>query len=181
MMIVSCVQFRETPLAGAYLIEPDRVEDSRGFFARTYCQREFAQHRLCDRFVQCNISCNRLRGILRGMHFQRPPKPEPKLVRCTKGAVYDVIVDLRRESGTWRRWYAVELNEENRLALYIPPGFAHGFQTLADNTECFYQMGEFYAPELADGARWNDPAFAIDWPIAEPILSDKDRSYPDYV
>ena len=174
------MQFRETPLAGAYVIEPERLEDQRGFFARTYCEHEFARRGLCSRFVQCNISFNKTRGTLRGMHFQRPPSPEPKVVRCTRGAVYDVIVDLRRDSPTWRHWYGVELNEENRLALYIPPGLAHGFQTLLDNTECFYQMGEFYVAELADGARWNDPAFGIPWPIADPVLSEKDRSYPDY-
>ena len=174
------MQFRETPLAGAYVIEPERLEDQRGFFARTYCEHEFARRGLCSRFVQCNISFNKMKGALRGMHFQRPPSPEPKVVRCTRGAVYDVIVDLRRDSPTWRHWYGVELNEENRLALYIPPGLAHGFQTLLDNTECFYQMGEFYVPELADGVRWNDPAFGIPWPIADPVLSEKDRSYPDY-
>src|ERR1700730_12303504 len=175
------MQFRETPLAGAYVIEPERVEDQRGFFSRTYCEHEFTQHGLCSRFVQCNISFNKTRGTVRGMHFQRPPSPEPKVVRCPRGAVYDVIVDLRRDSPTWRHWYGVELNEENRLALYIPPGLAHGFQTLLDNTECFYQMGEFYVPELADGVRWDDPAFGVHWPIAEPVLSSKDRSYPDYL
>lgn len=174
------MKFEQLPLAGAYVIAPSLLEDPRGFFARTYCEREFAEHGLCSRFVQCNISFNRLRGTLRGMHFQREPSPEPKLVRCTKGSVYDVIVDLRRGSPTWRQWWGAELNEENRLALYVPSGCAHGFQTLADNTECFYQMGEFYAPELANGVRWNDPAFGIRWPIADPILSDKDRDYPDY-
>jgi dTDP-4-dehydrorhamnose 3,5-epimerase len=174
------MKFEQLPLAGAYLVTPILLEDPRGFFARTYCEREFAEHGLCSRFVQCNISFNALRGTLRGMHFQRDPSPEPKLVRCMKGSVHDVIVDLRRNSPTWRQWWGAELNEENRLALYVPPGCAHGFQTLVDNTELFYQMGEFYDARLSSGVRWNDPAFGIRWPVADPILSDKDRGYPDY-
>jgi dTDP-4-dehydrorhamnose 3,5-epimerase len=173
--------FEQLPLPGAFLITPFRLEDPRGFFARTYCEHEFHAHGLCSRFVQCNVSFNRSRGTLRGMHFQREPNPEPKLVRCTNGGIYDVIVDLRRDSPTWRQWWGTELTAENRLALYVPPGCAHGFQTLADNTECFYQMAEFYVPNLSGGVRWNDPAFAIRWPIDDPILSDKDRNYPDYV
>jgi dTDP-4-dehydrorhamnose 3,5-epimerase len=172
--------FSETAIPGVWTLDLERREDSRGFFARTYCEHEFASHGLLTRFVQCNISSNTRRGTLRGMHFQREPRPEVKLVRCTRGAVYDVVVDLRPESPAYCRWMAVELTAENRRALYIPAGIAHGFQTLVDDTELYYHMGEFYDPALAAGVRWNDPAFAIDWPIADPILSDKDTAYPDY-
>ena len=173
--------FQETPLAGAYLISLERMEDSRGFFARTYCEREFAGNGLTPHFAQCNISFNARRGTLRGMHFQRQPVAEAKLVRCTKGAACDVIIDLRKDSPTYCKWVAFELTEDNRHALYVPPGFAHGFQALADSTELFYQMSEFHSPSQAGGVRWNDPLFSIVWPIASPILSENDRRYPDFI
>lgn len=172
--------FRETFLRGAYTIEPEFKEDERGFFARTWCQREFREHGLNASLVQCNISFNRKMGTLRGMHFQRPPYGEAKLVRCTMGAIYDVIIDLRPDSLTFKKWFATELTAENRKMLYIPEGFAHGFITLTDNTEVFYQMSQFYHPEYADGVRWNDPAFNITWPIDVTVISDRDNSYPDF-
>ena len=172
------MKFLKTPLAGAYVIEAERIEDSRGFFARSFCVDEFARHGLDPSIAQCNISFNRIAATLRGMHYQIAPHEEIKVVRCTMGAIYDVIVDLRPESEAYGRWYAVELTAENRKALYIPKGFAHGFQTLSDNSEVLYQMSEFYHPESARGMRWDDPAFGITWPLPEPILSDRDRSYP---
>ena len=175
------MHFEATELPGVFLIGLAPVRDSRGWFARTYCEREFAEHGLDGRFVQCNLSHNASRGTLRGMHFQRDPRSEIKLVRCLRGSIHDVVIDLRKDSPTYLRWIGVELSAGNGLALYVPGGFAHGFQTLEDDTEIWYQMGEFYTPELSDGVRWDDPAFGIRWPIADPILSDKDRSYPDYV
>lgn len=170
--------FEETGLAGAFVIEPERREDERGFFARTWCRDEFAAHGLNPALVQCNISFNKKRGTLRGMHYQAAPHEEAKLVRCTQGAIYDVILDLRRESATFGRWVGVELTAENRRMLYVPEGFAHGFQTLEDDSEVFYQMSAFYHAESALGARWDDPAFAIAWPLPDPILSDRDRAFP---
>lgn len=172
------MRFRPLSLAGAYLVEVERREDPRGFFARTFCQDEFAAHGLPTSFVQCNVSWNASRGTLRGLHFQKAPSREGKLVRCTAGAIWDVLVDLRPDSATRFRWEGVELSARNHSSLYIPPGFAHGFQTLTDGAEVFYQMTDMYAPGLADGVRWNDPAFAIAWPIPEPILSERDASYP---
>lgn len=172
--------FEPTTLAGAFLVCMERREDERGFFARSFCQNEFADHGLPATFVQCNVSFNRLRGTLRGMHFQREPRPEGKLVRCTAGAALDVIVDLREDSPTHCRWQSFELTAENHRAVYIPPGFAHGFQTLVDDVELLYQMTEFYVPELAAGVCWDDPAFSIEWPIPNPILSERDRAYPAY-
>ena len=173
------MQFRPLKIAGAFAIELDRIEDSRGFFARSYCEKEFAEHGLPPFSAQCNVSWNRLRGTLRGLHFQLEPHPEAKLVRCTRGAVYDVIVDLRPDSPTRLRWQAVEINDDNRTTLYIPHGCAHGFQTLRGDTEVLYQMSEFYYPELSGGVRWNDPALAVEWPIQPPIVSGRDQSYPD--
>jgi dTDP-4-dehydrorhamnose 3,5-epimerase len=173
--------FIETALKGAFLIEPERREDERGFFARTWCQREFAAHGLNPRLTQCNLSFNHKRGTLRGMHYQAAPYEEARLVRCTRGAIYDVIIDLRPNSLTFTRWVAVELTEDNRHMLYIPEQFAHGFQTLEDNTEAFYQMSEFYAPEYVRGVRWNDPAFAITWPQAARIISERDQQYADFL
>jgi dTDP-4-dehydrorhamnose 3,5-epimerase len=173
--------FEPTVLEGAFLVHLQRHEDERGFFARSFCAQEFAAHGLPSTFVQCNVSYNRLRGTLRGMHMQREPRPEGKLVRCTMGAAYDAIVDLRKESTTYCRWVSVEITAANRLALYIPPGIGHGFQTLADGTELFYQMTEYYAPDLAAGVRWDDPVFGIDWPIPDPIISSRDSSFPDFV
>ncbi len=174
------MRFIETKLQGACVIEPERQEDDRGFFARTWCQREFEVHGLNPRLAQCNISFNKKKGILRGMHYQVSPHAEVKLVRCTMGAIYDVILDLRPGSPTWKQWIAVKLTAENRWMLYIPEGFAHGFQTLEDHTEVFYQMSEFYYVECARGVRWNDPAFGIVWPAAERIISAQDLGYPDF-
>ncbi len=175
------MKFIETALAGAFIIEPERKADERGFFARTYCREEFRQHGLEMALSQCNISFNAARGTLRGMHYQVDPHPEVKVVRCTMGAMHDVIVDLRRQSSTYKRWIAVELTPQNRTMLYIPKGFAHGFQTLEDATEVFYQMSDFYHPECARGVRWDDAAFGVIWPIPGPIMSERDRSYPDFV
>lgn len=172
--------FLETELRGAYLIKPELSEDERGFFARSFCQKEFEARDLNPCVAQCNISFNKQRGTLRGMHYQISPHEESKLVRCTLGAIYDVIIDLRPDSVTYKHWVAVELTDENRYALYIPEGFAHGFQALADNTEVFYQMGEYFHPECARGVRWNDPAFKIQWPIQQFVLSKRDRDYANY-
>lgn len=172
--------FIETKLKGAFVIEPERKEDERGFFARTWCQREFEQHGLNSRLVQCSLSYNAKKGTLRGMHYQVAPYAEAKLVRCSMGAVYDVILDLRPESGTFKKWMAVELTAESRKALYIPEGLAHGFQTLMDDTEVLYQISEFYHPECARGVRWDDPVFKISWPPGPRIISPKDQHYPDF-
>jgi dTDP-4-dehydrorhamnose 3,5-epimerase len=174
------VIFTETKLLGAFVIEAERFEDERGFFARTWCQREFKAHGLNPRLVQCSISFNKKKGTLRGMHYQVAPFEEVKLVRCTKGAIYDVIIDLRPESPTFKRYIAIVLSADNRKMLYIPERFAHGFQTLEDNTEVFYQMSEFYAPEGTRGVRWNDPTFAIEWPHAVRVIIERDRNYPDF-
>lgn len=169
--------FTETKLRGAFVIEPERLDDERGFFARTWCQEEFAAHGLNARLAQCNISFNTRKGTLRGMHYQAAPHEEAKLVRCTMGAICDVIIDLRPRSSTYREWTGVELSAENRIMLYVPEGFAHGFQTLQDNTEVFYQMSAAYHPGSARGVRWDDPGFDIRWPLLDPIMSDRDRSY----
>jgi dTDP-4-dehydrorhamnose 3,5-epimerase len=174
------VIFSETKLKGAYIIEPERREDERGFFARTFCQEEFAVYGLSTSFVQCNISFNRKKGTLRGMHYQTAPHAEVKLVRCTMGAIYDVILDLRSESPTFKNWVAVELTAENRKMLYIPAGLAHGFLTLTDDAEVFYQMSEFYHPESARGVCWNDLAFGIAWPIPVTVSTEKDNAYPSW-
>lgn len=173
--------FQETELKGAFLIEPERLEDERGFFARSWCKREFKAHGLNPELVQCNISFNKKKGTLRGMHYQEAPHEEARLVRCTNGAICDVIIDLCPGSQTHRQWFSVELTVENRKMLYIPEGFAHGFITLEDNTEVFYQMSESYAPECARGVRWNDSAFNILWPDDVVVISDRDKQYPDFV
>ena len=173
--------FLPTSLIGAWLIEPERLEDDRGFFARTWSAREFESRGLNPRLVECSISFNRRKGTLRGLHYQAAPYEEAKLVRCTRGALYDVIVDLRPSAPTFRQWFAAELTEENRRLLYVPEGLAHGFQTLVDNTEIHYQMSQIYRPDCARGARWNDPAFGIRWPeVDERIMTARDRSYPDF-
>ncbi|MCX9014407.1 MAG: dTDP-4-dehydrorhamnose 3,5-epimerase [Candidatus Methanoperedens sp.] len=172
------MKFTETRLKGALIIEPERLEDERGFFARTFCQKEFEAHGMNPRIVQCNISYNKHKGTLRGMHYQVAPMAEAKLVSCTKGAIYDVIIDLRPESPTYCQWLAEELNAENRKMIYIPDGFAHGFQSIEDETEVFYQMSEFYSPEHARGVRWDDPVFGIEWPLNSKIISEKDMNYP---
>ncbi len=171
--------FTQTKLPGAFLIEAVPVEDERGFFARTWCQQEFQAHGINPRLVQCNISYNTKQGTLRGMHYQVPPFAEAKLVRCTKGSVYDVIVDLRPTSPSFKQWLAVELSADNHRAMYVPEGCAHGFQTLEDDTEVFYQMSEFYAADCGRGVRWNDPAFAIRWPMVVAAISLKDMQYSD--
>lgn len=173
--------FRETLIPGAFVVGPEPTEDERGFFARVFDAEEFTERGLALGDAQWSISFNAAAGTLRGMHFQREPHAEDKLLRCTRGALYDVIVDLRPESETFKQWTAVELDAENRLALYIPKGLAHGFQTLEDETEVFYAISARYEPSAADGVRWDDPAFGIEWPPAEPrIMSDKDRSWPDF-
>jgi len=172
------MKFIETRLKGAFIIEPERLEDERGFFARTFCHEEFEAHGLNHIFMQCNISYNKHKGTLRGMHYQVAPMAEAKLVRCTRGAIYDVIIDLRPESPTYCQWLAEELNAENSKMVYIPEGFAHGFQTLEDDTEVFYQMSEFYSPEHARGVRWDDLVFGIEWPEVEnQVVSKKDSNY----
>jgi len=173
--------FKETKLKGAIIIEIDRAEDERGFFARSFCSKEFEERGLNSRISQCNISYNEKKGTLRGMHYQVPPYEEAKLVRCTRGAIYDVIIDLRPDSLTFKKWIAVELTEENRRLLYVPEGFAHGFQTLKDHTEVYYQMSESYHPECARGVRWNDLAFGIIWPVDGQIISVGDQQYPDFI
>jgi dTDP-4-dehydrorhamnose 3,5-epimerase len=172
--------FTETKLKGAFIIEPERLEDERGFFARTFCRKEFEAQGLNPNLVQCSISYNRLKGTLRGMHYQIPPHEEAKLIRCTAGAVYDVILDLRRNSPTYRQWVSVELTGENRLMFYVPEGIAHGFQTLRDQTEVLYQMSESYNAESARGVRWDDPFFAIQWLGKPLVISRKDESYRDF-
>ena len=172
------MKFLPTPLAGAYLIELEQLADERGFFARSFCQNEFKAHGLDPVVAQCNVSFSRKRGTLRGLHYQAEPHAEAKLVRCTRGAVWDVIVDFRKGSPTWRKWHAVELTAENRRALYIPAGFAHGFQTLEDDSEVLYQMSDFYHPESARGVRWDDRTLAIRWPIKDAVISPRDRAFP---
>ena len=172
------MKISETSLAGAYLIEPELLTDERGFFARTYCRTELARLDLDTWIEQCNISFNVKKGTLRGFHYQIAPHAETKIVRCTMGSMYDVIVDLRPGSRSLHQWIAVELNEHNRRMLYIPKGFAHGFQTLADNTEVFYQMSALYVPDAARGIRWDDPVLGVQWPLPSPTISEKDRTYP---
>lgn len=174
------MKFTETGIAGAWRVDIELHADSRGFFARSFCRQEFARHGMSDRVVQCNISWNERAGTLRGMHYQLAPSAEAKLVRCTRGRLFDAIVDLRPESPSHLRWIGIELTAESRNALFVPEGCAHGFQTLVDDTEVFYQMSEFYAPELARGFRWDDPSFGIEWPLAPSTISDQDRGLPLY-
>ncbi|HRD75892.1 MAG TPA: dTDP-4-dehydrorhamnose 3,5-epimerase [Hyphomicrobiaceae bacterium] len=176
------MKIAETPLAGAYVIELEPIADERGSFARSFCEREFAAAGLATRFPQWSVSRNATRHTLRGMHYQEAPHAEIKLVRCTAGSVRDVIVDLRTESRTYCKWFAVDLTAESGRALYIPEGFAHGFQTLTDNAEVTYHISAFYVPGAGRGVRWDDPAFAIAWPEAPArIMSERDRTYPDFV
>jgi dTDP-4-dehydrorhamnose 3,5-epimerase len=173
------LKFLETPIPGLYVVELEVLSDERGFFARSFCVREFRALGLELKVVaQCNISFNEKAGTLRGLHFQAPPHEEAKLVRCTRGAIYDVAVDIRPGSRTYRKWHAVELTADNRRMMFIPHGLAHGFQTLVDGTEVFYLMSEFYHPESGRGLRWDDPAIEITWPLGSPIISDRDRAYP---
>jgi dTDP-4-dehydrorhamnose 3,5-epimerase len=173
------VRFLATDIPGCWILEPERLADERGYFARTWCARELGERGLEARLVQCSVSWNRRRGTLRGMHYQAPPCAEAKVVRCTHGAIYDVAVDLRPDSPTFRRWVGAQLTRENGRALYIPRGFGHGFLTLQDDTELSYQMSEFYVPEQARGVRWDDPLFGIEWPGAVQVIAPRDRDYPD--
>ena len=174
--------FKETKLKGAFVIEPERFEDERGFFARSFSQTEFLEHGLRTEFVEAGISFNLRKHTVRGMHFQAPPNMQAKLVRCTRGAIFDVLIDLRPESPTYKQWFAQELTQHNSLMLYIPEGCAHGFQTLKDETEVFYQMSARYAPASERGVRWNDPVFGISWPETERIIiNERDRTYPDVI
>jgi dTDP-4-dehydrorhamnose 3,5-epimerase len=174
------VTFLETKIHGLFEILPEAKADQRGFFARTWCEREFESHGLNPRLVQCNISFNTRKGTLRGVHYQETPYAEAKLVRCTSGAIYDVVVDLRRGSPTFKDWVGVTLTAENRKALYVPEGCGHGFLTLQDGVEVFYQMSEFFVEQASRGVRWNDPAFGIAWPGDVQVISDRDRTYPDF-
>ena len=172
--------FAQTKLSGAFIIEPEKLEDDRGFFARSWCRREFEAHGLNPRLVQCDISLSKKKGTLRGMHYQLSPFEEAKLVRCTRGSIYDVIIDLRPESPTFKQHIGLVLTGENHKMLYVPEGFAHGFLTVEENTEVFYQMSEFYSADHARGIRWDDPAFGISWPLGPTTMSDKDRNCADF-
>jgi len=175
--------FTETPLAGVWVIDLERLEDERGYFARAYDRDEFVARGIDPTVVHCNTSFNARAGTLRGLHFQAAPHGEPKLVRCTRGAIHDVIVDLRPDSSTYRRWFGTDLTAENGRGLYVPVDFAHGFQTLEDASEVLYMMGHEYVAEAASGVRWDDPAFAIEWPAPPPegrVISERDASYPDF-
>jgi len=175
------VIFHDTPLPDVFVIEPQPIEDERGFFARTFAHDEFRKRGLRTSFAQCSVSYNRKAGTLRGMHFQRAPHEEAKLIRCTSGAIFDVALDLRRESPSYRRWFSVELTAENRRMIYVPEGVAHGLQTLADHSEVFYQISVPFEAAAAAGVRWDDPAFGITWPPADRrVISARDRSYPDF-
>jgi dTDP-4-dehydrorhamnose 3,5-epimerase len=174
--------FHDTKIPGAYVIEPERFEDSRGFFANAWTQEALAERGIRNQFVEGHISFNPKRGTLRGLHFQLSPRAQAKLVRCTSGAMYDVGLDLRPESATFRQWIALELSARNRLMIYLPAGLAHGFQTLTDDTEVFYTVSDIYAPEYATGVRWNDPAFGIEWPDEENrLINSRDEQYPDFL
>lgn len=174
------MKFTETKLKGAYLIELEPIDDERGFFARSFCQKEFEEQDINFQIAQCNISYNIKRGTLRGMHYQAAPYEEAKLVSCPHGSIYDVIIDLRPGSLTYCEWTAFELDGKNYRMIYVPKGFAHGFQTLKDNTVVLYQMSEFYYSECARGVRWDDPLFRIKWPYPPTAISGKDQSYPYY-
>lgn len=173
--------FTETKLPGAFTIDLEPYPDARGFLAQSWSSAEFAAHGLNPKVAECNVSFSKLKGTLRGMHFQSPPRAQIKLVRCTAGAIFDAIIDLRPESPTFKQWVGVELTAANHRMLYVPEGFAHGFQTLADNSEVYYQMSDVYAPEYAGGVRWSDPAFGIEWPEEDNrIMNARDREYPDF-
>lgn len=173
--------FTKTKLMGAYIIQVDKIEDQRGFFARMWCRKEFEDYDLNPTVAQINISFNKNRGVIRGLHYQTRPHEEAKLIRCTRGAIYDVIIDLRPDSATYLNWIGVELTAENRKMLYVPENFAHGYQSLKVNTEVLYPVSQFYSPESVKGIRWNDPTFSIEWPVAENlIISEQDKKWPDY-
>jgi len=172
--------FQDIKIRGAFEIQVEAKSDERGFFARTWCQEEFEKSGLNPRLVQCSISFNARKGTLRGMHYQADPYADAKLVRCTQGAIYDVVIDLRADSATFKKWIAVELTAEKRNMIYVPEGCAHGFLTMADKSEVLYQMSEIYNPESARGVRWDDPAFQIVWPAKVKVISERDRTYPDF-
>ncbi len=172
--------FQETPLKGAFVIKLKRLEDERGFFARSYCQNEFEEYGLFPKVVQANVSYNKQKGTLRGMHYQTSPYEEAKIVRCTRGAIYDVIIDLRKDSPTYKQWFGIELSADNRETLFVPESFAHGFQTLLDHTEITYMVSQFYTPGSERGIRWNDPAIGIQWPLEVRVISPKDANWDDY-
>lgn len=174
------MEFTPTPIPGAFLIEPKRIADERGFFARLWCERELSEHGLDAAMRQTNIGVSHRRGTLRGLHFQRAPHAEVKLIRCPRGAIFDVIVDLRPDQATHGQWFGVELTQDNYRSLYVPAGCAQGYITLADDTEIYYQTSEFYAPGSASGVRWNDPALGIEWPLEPAVISDADRNWPDF-
>lgn len=174
------MKFSETGLHGAVIVEIEQMKDQRGFFARTWCKREFEQYGLDSSLVQANVSYNRSRGTLRGMHYQVEPYGETKLVRCSQGAIYDVVIDLRPESPTYRKWVGVELTAENYRMLFVPKMFAHGFQTLIDDSVVTYQVGQFYTSGSERGIRYNDPVFGLRWPVEVSVISDKDKSWPDF-
>lgn len=173
--------FRETKLKGSFVIEPEKFEDERGFFARSFSDKEFEAHGINPRMVECNISFNKKMRTIRGMHFQSAPYAQAKLVRCTQGGIYDALIDLRPDSPTYKQWIAEELTAKNRLMLYVPEGFAHGFQTLEDDTEVFYQVSAHYVPASCGGVRWDDPAFAVSWRTTEGVtINERDQNYPDF-
>jgi len=175
------MKFTQTKLKGAYIIDLNKLEDDRGFFARAWCQNEFKAQGLSENIVQANVAFNKQKGILRGMHRQIHPAEEVKVVRCVRGAIFDAIVDLREDSKTFKQWIGVELTADNHKALYVPEGFAHGYLTLENNSEVFYQVSQFYSPEHEKGVRWNDPAFGIVWPKMEQyLISEKDQAWPDF-
>lgn len=175
------IKFTETKLRGAFVVEPEIFEDERGFFARSYSEKEFLDQGIKLRMAESHISFNKMRYTIRGLHFQKDPHAQAKLVRCTQGAIFDVIVDLRPDSPTFKQWFGEELTAANHLMLYVPAGFAHGYQTLEDNSEMFYQVSEFYVPESCGGVRWNDPAFAIQWRAMDGVtLNERDQNYPDF-
>lgn len=173
------MKFTELDIAGVYLITLEPYRDERGFFARAWCRHEFEEHGLAPHVAQVNVSYNKHAGTLRGMHYQMPPYGETKLVRCTRGAIYDVVIDMRPDSPSFRSWVGAELTADNRQMLYVPENFAHGFITLTDNTEITYQVSQFYTPEAERGVRYDDPAFGIEWPVPIRVVSEKDKNWPD--
>ncbi len=174
------MKFIKTKLKDVYIIEPQKRGDARGYFARIFCKKEFSEQGLTTNFVQSNTALSKVKGTFRGMHFQKSPYSEVKVVRCTKGALFDVVIDLRKKSPTYKKWLGIELSEENCKMLYIPKGFAHGYITLKNNTEIFYMVSQFYTPEAEGGVRFNDPAFAITWPTKFNIISEKDKSWENF-
>ena len=174
------MEFRQTELSGVYLIEPQRLSDERGFFARTFCARELGELGLATGIAQSSVSFNPTEGTLRGMHYQDAPHGETKLIRCTMGAIWDCLIDLRPDSPTYKRWVGERLTAENHRLFYVPEGIAHGFLTLEPNSEVFYEISSFFVPEAARGVRWDDPAFGIEWPAEPRLMSERDRTYPDF-